>query len=859
MLSAPPVAATTGGLAFAAPAGRQLLLICNDCDAADSPEKLRAFLEPFRARKVKLGLVFDSLSRRDRMTRLVPACTEMDPDLVEWLVEQPSILEEPAYYQMRYAAEAQADFSTFLGSCGEAGKRLGGALSLICPEPPTTLPSLDGVRTAGFRTVVLRPDQATDVQYWVTDNGVLLLRGGLQAKLSDLDRLMDTLFAKDESGGTLPLLIHLSLVGLPSFTTDELGAMADAFSAVMAAGIRDGSIVPILPSEFHLANAPVSRCIALHFAGGSDSSLLHELAAGGIPFSSSASGANVAAGCAVLSGKTDDPAWQGFEATIARQMKEGAARFGAPQACIVTSVERSDLIRTVAASGAAMVTQIAEDPSETMGLADDGLLHVPACLSIDEQDAVSAAVALEASLGNGRGRLRDAVVVIRADAKERGFQPSPLRDALLGFARGEGDRIVPLQDLPQRLMARDSVFELLKRTKAMDLVSPADPAEIDAAERAQLLEDAELAWRYFTRFTDPKRGLAFTAAQVTGGDIETYPYLAMWDVGSQILATISAFTIGIIQQREFEDLTDRALASIPATNLNGWVLPQANILANRGRHKDMDFNASDTGRLLVALKVLQQRFGMRDEVDRIVRRWDLQKTIVNRRLHHIEHGQLIEYFLSNYVGYAALGFALWGLETESPYAVPAGEVGTDWEMRVLTHAADRDAIRTEPHVLEELEIGYSDAARLIARVLFMAQASAHEATGKLFCVSEVPLDTEPWFAYEGFKLGAESDPWTVDTVEDLREYRSERFRTTYSMVSTKGAFAWAAVHPHPYSQTLLTYVRERGRFPDLGFASGIYVQTGKPTPNYSDSNTNAVILEAIAYILSGRQPALRLH
>lgn len=857
MLSASPLAATLPGLAVAASVRRDLLLICNDIAAAGDPEKLRAFLDPFRARSLKLGLVLDRLPKPDDEAQLARVCAQTDPDLVEWLVEQPSILEEPVYFQMRRAAEAQARFSAFRAHCGAAGLAWGDSLGLTCPQPPTSLPTLDGARTAGFRAVVLRPEQDTEVQYWTTDNGMFLLRGGLRAGLDDLDRLIDALFALDTSGGTLPLLIHLSLAGSAHFTPDRLRAMADSFSAIVAAGARDGSIAPLLPSEFHLARVPVSRWIALHFYGGPDSALLPELAAGGIPFSFSGGRTVAAAGCAFLGGQPDDPAWQGLATTIEHQMTEGAARLSAPQACVVTASERADLVRRVAETGAALVTPLGRDGSASLGLADDGLLHVPSRLSIGERDSLSAAVALEASLGEGRGRLRDAVVLIRADATESGLLPPPLHDALFRLAKGEGNRIVPLQDLPQRLMPRDSLFELLKRTRAMDFVSPAQALGIDAAERAQLMRDAELAWRYFSRFTDPKRGLAYTAVKVGDDFIDTYSFLAMWDVGSQILATIAAFTIGVIEERTFEELIAKALASIPATNLDGMVLPQANILADRARHKDMDFNASDTGRLLVALKILAERHGMREEVDRIVRRWDLEKTIVNRRLHHIEQGRLKEYFLSNYVGYAARGFALWGLETEWPYAVRDGEVGTDWDMRVLTQAAARDAIRTEPHVLEELELGYSDAARLIARVLFMAQASAHQATGKLFCVSEVPLDSPPWFAYQGFKLAAEGDPWTVDTVENAPEYRSESFRTAFSMVSTKGAFAWAAVHPHPYSQMLLRYVRERGRVPDLGFASGIHMATGEPTWNYSDTNTNAVILQSIAYILSGRQPALR--
>jgi hypothetical protein len=148
---------------------------------------------------------------------------------------------------------------------------------------------------------------------------------------------------------------------------------------------------------------------------------------------------------------------------------------------------------------------------------------------------------------------------------------------------------------------------------------------------------------------------------------------------------------------------------------------------------------------------------------------------------------------------------------------------------------------------------------LISRLLFTAQASAHQATGRLFCVSEAPLDRDPWFSYQGFQLGVKTDPWIVDARSDAAAYQTEEFREAVRLISSKGAYAWAAVRPHAYSRKLLAAVREAARIPDFGFATGIYVGSGRPTQNYSDTNTNAVILESIAYMLTGRKPALQLQ
>ncbi|MGT2464437.1 DUF3131 domain-containing protein [Mesorhizobium atlanticum] len=45
-----------------------------------------------------------------------------------------------------------------------------------------------------------------------------------------------------------------------------------------------------------------------------------------------------------------------------------------------------------------------------------------------------------------------------------------------------------------------------------------------------------------------------------------------------------------------------------------------------------------------------------------------------------------------------------------------------------------------------------------------------------------------------------------------------------------------------------------GQDSGLGFASGIYSATGKPTAGYSDLNTNGMILEAVAFMLNGQKP-----
>jgi len=68
-------------------------------------------------------------------------------------------------------------------------------------------------------------------------------------------------------------------------------------------------------------------------------------------------------------------------------------------------------------------------------------------------------------------------------------------------------------------------------------------------------------------------------------------------------------------------------------------------------------------------------------------------------------------------------------------------------------------------------------------------------------------------------------------------------------VSSKAAFLWAAYHPGAYADALIAHIREKARL-EIGFASNVNTATGLATQNYTDLNTNGIILQAIAHIVA---------
>jgi hypothetical protein len=402
-------------------------------------------------------------------------------------------------------------------------------------------------------------------------------------------------------------------------------------------------------------------------------------------------------------------------------------------------------------------------------------------------------------------------------------------------------------------VSRRELLAALLGTPLLAAAAGGDGAEINADERDSLLTDAVIAWQYFVRLGNQATGLAPATAWLNGG-LATHPFVAMWDIASILFAIVGAHAIGIIKSDELERRAAALLAHIADDKVAGLRLPRRFTTVRGGAADQPGFDASDTGRLLIALKVFDTYTSSAFHAGELVARWHLAATLVDGRLHNVSSGELVDVHDTNYANYIVRGFALWGFEIMPAY--PLQEPGgADADTNLIAEVARRGPVGTEPHVLEEIELGYSGPARAIAERLADAQERAYAATGKLYCVSETALDREPWFTYQGYRLDApDADAWTATPLDDSPKYLTPEFRRSVMLTSTKAAFLWAAARPDAYSKKLLAYVRARAPIPRLGYASGVYLETGKPTEGYSDVNTNAVVLEAIAYILRGRKP-----
>lgn len=398
---------------------------------------------------------------------------------------------------------------------------------------------------------------------------------------------------------------------------------------------------------------------------------------------------------------------------------------------------------------------------------------------------------------------------------------------------------------------------------AQGFLSPAlaGPQQNPASASA-LGRDAELAWRYFApNLVGVDRGLVPAATWPEGDNYGRYDILTMWDTGSLILAYVSARSIGLIDEKEFDQRIKAVMAFLRRSEFR-WgksTLPNYRTANTGGRTIEGGYDATDTGRVLVALHVLDQATNGAYGVKQQVARWNIADTVVNGRLQDIKSGSRSDSKCFNYVHYIARAYKLWGIEASTGFDRPLAENDEDARTAFLAHVAKIGPIATEPNATEAIELGHSARSRILSEILYEAQKERYAETGHLTCVSETPTDAKPWFTYQGYNLDAEAGPrWPVDSLTTESRWKSDEFANTFRMISSKAAYLWLAESGDDYAEKLHQFVVEKSVSPRRGFYSGVYETSGRAA-RLIDVNTNAAVLESIAYIQAGRKPLAEIR
>ena len=674
-----------------------------------------------------------------------------------------------------------------------------------------------GVRSAGVRDVLVRPDAPAPIRSEAWANGVARFSGG-----DWLSPVSATLPPDD--GGSYRLF-YLSAADLADVPEPDLRRWAAELAAAFLDAELRGAMTAMPVSELQLRdNFGFTRHVALRLVGDSPELrvLADRLAKLNIP-------ARVEPGPKVAGYWVPEPGRAGAE-TAAIALGE-----------IACSPATGLSLPGVEALPPGIAVLPVAGPEGTPGM--------DACAVLELRDLPVVAPLESTAALIPPGGQDDLVLSIYSGALAGPGAQRVLLAALEALGQDGVTSFVTLDRLVNTVLSQDPIEARFRRTRAAALSPDPVPAALSPEDAALYREDARLAWAFFETFTDPNTGLCPATANVnTGGDALTW--VTMWDVGSQINALVAAQRLGFIEADAVEAGARKILHQIAGARAQGRLLPNGVIRTDVVRSGSSDFDGCDAGRLLAALDNLRRHTDLGDEIAALVASWDLDQIVVDETIYSVTDGALKSTFKSHCAHYAARAFGRWGLVASSPYRTLEDRPEADGRMALLEAVARIGPLGAEPLLLEALELGPSPESTWLAEVLHVAQVEEYEETGTLMAVSEMPIRREPWFVYLGLQLGREPREWGIDVVGGTAEYQSKEFLDQNMALSSKAAYLWAALRPGPYADTLVDTVRARGRLA-IGFASNVApAEQGGAAP-FTDLNTNAIILQAIDRILNG--------
>lgn len=399
-------------------------------------------------------------------------------------------------------------------------------------------------------------------------------------------------------------------------------------------------------------------------------------------------------------------------------------------------------------------------------------------------------------------------------------------------------------------------IDLSPRAPADPMAPFADAAPLPLApQRAPTKAErqaAATAWRYFQNNIAPETGLV--------ASVDKFPSTTMWESGALIDAILSAERLGLIMPAEAETRLAKALDSLAHLPLTADGLPNKAYdirslkmvtYKNEETETGIGWSAVDIGRLMAALEAARNAHpDLAGPVQGLIAGWKLDALLADGELigGTIADGKTMAHQegrigYEQYAARAMMGFAL---DATAALDVTGQLVPRD----VMGLALPGDSrlnknntpsmITSEPWLLEGLEFGFDRSAAVLAAQVYRAQEARFTETGHLTAVTEGHLNVAPYFAY-GTVWGGGQD-WAVLTLDGTR-MDSKR------VLSTKAAFGWDALYGTDYTAKLVAAVQDLA-VADRGWMEGRYEADGSPDTSIT-ANTNAMVLDAIAYRLDG--------
>jgi Protein of unknown function (DUF3131) len=370
---------------------------------------------------------------------------------------------------------------------------------------------------------------------------------------------------------------------------------------------------------------------------------------------------------------------------------------------------------------------------------------------------------------------------------------------------------------------------------------------------------AKMAWKYFEHNWDQKTGLVHS--------VDRLPWTTIWDQGSALLGIHAARQLGLMTPQRFQQRIGVTLSTLEKLPLTPDRFPHKAYDTETGVMLDLamrpdprgssGYSALDVIRLLSALHIFRTEYPeLRPQIERIVARWPIAQLEKDGWIYGVgrdQSGKLQRFQegRSGYEQYAAYVLQLWGINATQALNNPDIDqievegYTLEIDRRNLANSGASNYLTNDPYLLLAMEVGLPTALQPQMDNLLAVQAKRFERTGILTAVNEDSLDRFPYFLY--YNVYANGQIWEPITVRG-KPYPHLRF------LSTKAAFAWAAIKPdQPYPKALRQAVQNLGDI-DRGYYSGRYENRRYGDNRAININTNAIILESLLYRARQGQP-----
>ena len=918
-LSLPVVAMTSRSAVLGATAEtlpNPLIVAITGGNPDSLPHRLAALTNPLLEQKIAVTLSFAPMSQdgsrlkpQSELAQSLRAAVDANPDLLELAIDAHIVPSKDPYFQLRQASIAQAAFSWAVNTRGDYEKQsLLTASTLITSSPLRSPQDLAGMRAAGIRTAIRVPggessgltSPALNGGYLMTstglantlgDNATTTLSGATAGKPRQPDAIQNGIqiaAAKND-----PIIVHISLSSLDSLSDTDLSAYATELAKIVAAKRDQGTVRCILPHDLYAQSRQgASRYVIVRvddYRLSAAKDVAHreftrDLLQAGIPLTEAVipGGSNLLRVDSVsrtrikglLSNPNYDIATHGLNHTAEEfgglssdeshdfltqatsEMYQAAGKL--PMTFIPpNNAFNVATLSALEACGIPMLSAEQNDYQWIWGMGQHGVLQLSNTVGLEKSWDGDIPFFEPEELLKFFGLRNDAVFMIHPATLSSREKKHKLMDTLAALSAQPGTELTNFESYYKAVTPEMPALKLVQSSRTRAAVIDAGAATVTAEMEEKLKQDAAVAWRYFERGTAMYDGMVPATEWEADGKLQGYAFTTMWDIGSFIMANVSAHQIGLIDQTRFETSIQQIIDFLGRSGYRykGVILPKAEKSIDRKRDQRKGFDSADVGRLLIALKILDQYTAHSFPVADLVTTWGLRASIINGEMHDIGARKTTSVQRNSYAQYAARGFRQWGVDVNPVFGEVDPLADMDATLRFIEEVSSRGRIATEPSTTEEVELGASGHSKIIADVLHAAQVKRYEETGILTCVSEGPIDQSPWFTYQGYQIGKNGGAWVVDAPSPNSKNRTDTLGDAIRVVSTKGCFLWLATRPGAYSEKLYALARNKGKTNGFGFASGIYETTRKPS-SHSDVNTNGIILEAIAYILNGRSPLM---